>query len=101
MIETVYELTMYPNGHSFYSVGVTDMNGRLWQFWGSPSFASIAIDESVTDDIDFRRRTSHVSILLMSRGIDPKTVTRATVRRLAREWVKDRNADIKNGNITD
>jgi hypothetical protein len=96
-----YELVLNPGGHRVFGIGINDINGRLWQFWGSPSNSHIKVVESHTEEIDFRFPTGYDFTLdLRARQVDPALLVAATVRRLAREWVTDRNKDINSGNIT-
>jgi hypothetical protein len=96
-----YEITLNRGTHCAYGIGITDINGRLWQFWGSPSNDHIKIVESHTEDIDFRFPTGYdFTIDLRAREIDPVLLVAATIRRLARTWITERNKGINSGNIT-
>ena len=103
MIETTYEIVHHPRTqHRVFGVGMLDAHGRLWQFWGSPSHSNINIIEGDAEKTDYApARGRDFAINLRAREIDPDMITAATVRQLARAWIKRRNKDIKDGTITD
>lgn len=99
----VYELATYPATMRLrmLSIGITDNHGRLWQFWAAANRPDINITEGSDENPDYRMpRERDFAITLSGRGIAPEAVTAPVLRRLALEWIKDRNDEIKNGDIT-
>jgi hypothetical protein len=98
-----YELVTYPATMRLrvLSIGITDTHGRLWQFWATAHDDNINITEGSDENPDYRvPRGRDFAIDLRQRGIDSEAVTAPVLRRLALEWIKDRNDEIESGNIT-
>lgn len=91
-----YKITLNPGTTArMFGVGITDLDGTLWQFWGGPSFDTVAIFQGDSESPDFRPsvrgRSRDFFIDLRTEEIDPSLITDATVRRLANRWTADRN----------
>jgi hypothetical protein len=99
MSDTAYLITLHPKTtQRTFGVGICDLEGVLWQFWGSPSFGTITVFPGESENIDFRPavqgRLPFDAINLKAHEIDPQFLTPGMVSHLASHWIYARNRNI-------
>lgn len=85
-----------------YNTMIPDVNGRAWHFayWGT-GFVFIREYDGAMPRLTASRDVWPYLIDLNYYSMRPADVTATWLAERANEWITDRNADIKNGNITD